>query len=88
MAQQGHEPPAAKIFESLTGLPSPEKMIAEFQQFTTELRRLNNNIERALPDIHTLANSNIGGLTQVIRDSKLPEGIKVLQNLYSRLWGR
>ncbi len=77
-----------EAFEKMTGMPSPDKVMAELQ-------RLNRNIEALAPDIHKIASSidglnasDIRALTQVLQAAKVAEGTKLLQDIYNRLWGK
>jgi len=87
---QGFPPPGvlAEAFEKATGMPSPDKLLAEIQ-------RLNSNMEKMAPDLHVLATSiegfsaqDIKGLTQVLQQAKLSEVKNLLQQIYNRIWGR
>ena len=87
---QGFPGPGAlsEAFEKATGMPSPDKLLAELQ-------RLNSNIEKLAPDLHKLATSTDGfsaqdikGLTQVLQQAKLSEVKNLLQQIYNRVWGR
>ena len=78
-------PPGAlsEAFEKATGMPSPDKLLAEIQ-------RLNSNMEKMAPDLNKIATSieglsaqDIRGLTQVL--AKVAEAI---QQIYKRIWGR
>lgn len=75
--------PLSELFEKATGMPSPDKLLAEIQ-------RLNSNMEKMAPDLNKIATSieglsaqDIRGLTQVL--AKVTEAI---QQIYKRIWGR
>lgn len=77
-----------KMFEEMTGFPSPEKIMVELQT-------LNQNIQKLAPDIHQIAASmdglnasEIRNLIQVLKAANINEATKALQQIYTRLWGR
>ncbi len=80
--------PLSELFEKATGMPSPDKLLAEIQ-------RLNSNMEKMAPDLHKIATSidglsaqDIRGLTQVLQHAKIAEATSLLQKIYNRIWGR
>jgi hypothetical protein len=86
---------AAKLFESMTGFPSPEKLLLELQRF-------NNNMEVLQPDIHKLATAmeslkadDIRNFTAAINNVKsgdlmrlMNEFCTLMSNFYQKLWGK
>lgn len=76
------------MLERATGLPSPDKVMAELQ-------RLNANIEKLAPDLNKIATSidglqpaDIRTLSQALQGAKISDATKLLQQIYNRIWGR
>lgn len=76
-------------------MPSPEKLYGE-------LLRLNNNMERLAPDLHTLAEATKGpmgtdirALAAALNGAKIGDMMRMLEEfnrlgsqMYERLWGK
>ena len=86
---------ASALFSTLGKLPAPEKVLFEIQ-------RLNNNMERIMPDLSKMTHALEGVTGQDIRSLSMAiQGIKVsevllvmndvnstINKLYERLWGK
>lgn len=84
-----------KLFEQMTGWPSPDKVMSELQ-------RLNNNMEMIQPDLHRLAASldglhadEIRNLTAALNRINVGDILRTLNltnqlmsDLYTKLWGK
>ena len=91
----GQAPGMAKMFEEMTGLPSPDKIYAELQ-------RLNYNMETIQPDLHKLAaaldsikGDDIRNLSAALNKVNVGDAIRILNEfnrlgtqIYERLWGK
>ncbi len=89
MINSGHQATPGQgwggLMEQMTGLPSPEKVLAEIRDFKAQLERLNGNIEKLQPDMHKLASAieglnagDVRRLTDTLQAAKLGESIKAV----------
>lgn len=88
-------PGMGKMFEDMTGWPSPDKVLYELQ-------RLNNNMEMIQPDLHKLAATldsikadDIRNLSAALNKVNAGDAIRILnefnrlgKQIYERLWGK
>lgn len=88
---QATKPPGAGVgqwLEQMTGLPAPDKVMLELQAFRVEMQRLNSNLEKMGPDLHTLAEAAKGlnagdlrSLNQTLQGVKLGDAVKAMTEL-------